>query len=92
VDDRELDPVDAGDPVHDLVHGSVAADGDQETRACRGGLVSELRKVLRTLRDERVAGQAPVGREPGDLGPALAGRPVVRGRVDEEGDLANGLT
>ena len=30
VDDRELDALDARDPVHDLVHRPVAADGDEE--------------------------------------------------------------
>ena len=84
VDDRELDAVDACDAVHDLVHGPVAADCDEQARAPRPQLSGEVREVLGPLREERVAGQAPIGGEPRDLGPALPGGAVVGGRVDEE--------
>ena len=92
VDDRELDVVDSCDPVHDLVHRAVAADGDDQARAADRSLVGELRQVLGTLGEKRVAGEAAVGRVAGNLGPALAGRSSVGGGVDEEGGGANGLT
>ena len=88
VHDRELHPVDPCDPVHDLVHRAVPADGDQQAGALRRGLARELCELLGPLRDERVAGQAALAGEPGDLRPALAGRPVVRGRIDEENSFA----
>jgi hypothetical protein len=91
VHDSELYAVDSRDPVHDLVHRPVPADGDQQAGALRGSLARQLGKVLWALRDERIAGQAALAGEPGDLGPALAGGPVVRGRIDEERGLANGL-
>ena len=89
VHDRQLDVLDACDPVHDLVHGAVPADRDDQARASRCGLVRELREVLRPLGEERVAGQAAVGGEPCDLRPALPGLAPVGGRVDEEGDSVN---
>jgi len=89
MDDRELDAFDAGDAVHDLVHRPVSADGHDQTRASGRCLVRKLGQVLRALGEERVAGQAAVGRAAGDLGPALPGLASVGGRVDQESRLAN---
>jgi len=89
VHDRELYALDPGDSVHDLVHGPVPAHCDQQASSFRRGLMRELREVLGPLRQERVADQAAFAGEPGDLRPALAGRPVVRGRVDQEDGRAN---
>src|SRR5690348_7793614 len=75
-----------GGPVHDLVHRAVAADHHEQrvTRfACR------LREMSRELREHLVAAQAEVGRPLPQLRPALPGRAVAGGRVDEEEDSAN---
>jgi hypothetical protein len=90
VDDCELDALEARDAVHDFVHGSVSADRDEQARASRGSLAGEVDEVARPLGEEGVAGQPALGREPRDFRPALPGRAVVGGRVDEEGGLANG--
>jgi hypothetical protein len=90
MDDREYHTFDPRDPVHDLVHGPVSADGDEETGASGCGCAGELREVLRAFGEERVAYQAAVGREAGDLRPAPSGRAAVRGGIDEEGRAANG--
>jgi len=52
VDDRQLDAVQPGDPVHHLVHGPVPADRDQQAGASRGRLARQFRQVLRALREE----------------------------------------
>jgi hypothetical protein len=91
VDDRELHSLDPLDPVDDLVHGPVAADGDEQARSVLDGFPRQVDEVTRALGDERVAGKPPLGREPGDLGPALARGAVVGRRVDEEDGLANGV-
>jgi hypothetical protein len=90
MDDRELDVVHARDAVHDLVDGSVSADGHDQARASNRGLVRELGQVLGPFGQERVPGQSAVGRAAGDLGPAFSGGASVGGRIDEEGGLANG--
>jgi hypothetical protein len=87
--DRELDAVDARDPVHDLVHCAVPADGDDQVRASRRGVVRELGQVLRPFGEERVAGEAAIGCEPGDLGPALPGLAPVGGGIDQKRRGAN---
>jgi hypothetical protein len=90
VNDRQLDALDAGDPVHDLVHGPVAADHDEELGALRRGLAGELRQLALFFREERVALEPLLGSESRDLGPSLSGRAVVGRRVDEEDGFANG--
>jgi hypothetical protein len=90
VDDRELDALQAGDPVHDLVHGPVAPDRDEQSRAAFRRLACELDEMPGLLREQSVADQPTFGRQPGNLRPALAGRPVVGRGIDEEDGLANG--
>ena len=47
--------VEIGDPVHDLVHGAVPADDDEQLRAAVGRLAGELAELARAFREERVA-------------------------------------
>jgi hypothetical protein len=49
VHDRELDVIDARNPVHDLVHGAVPAHGDDQARASGRRVVCQLSQVLRAL-------------------------------------------
>ena len=88
-DHRQLDVLAPGDPVHDLVDGAVAADDDEQARAAVGRRPRELRELPGPLGEERVAPQPERGRRMRELGPAPAGRAVLRGGVDEE-DGANG--
>ena len=76
-----------GDAVDDLVHGSVAADHDEQ-RVLR--LAGRLREMARELREHLVAAQAELGGPPPELRPALPGRAVAGRRVDEEEDPARG--
>jgi len=87
VDNCQLDALNACDAVHDLVHGPVAADRDEQPRAAGRCLAREVDEVAGPLGKECVADQAVLGCKVGDLGPALAGRAVVGGRVDEEDGL-----
>jgi hypothetical protein len=89
-DDRELDVPRLGDTVYDLVDGSVAADRNQERRALGDRTARQLGEVAGPLREQRLAAQAALGCEVGDLRPALPRRAVVGRRVDQEDGLANG--
>jgi hypothetical protein len=88
-DERELD-VQAGDPVGDLVHGSVPADCDEELGAAIDGLAREFTQVARPLREKGVALEPERCGGMGELRPAPAGAAVLGGGVDEEDGLANG--
>ena len=90
VDDCELDAVDSGDPVHDLVHRSVAANRDQELRASRRGLPREVGEVTLLLGEVCVSLEPALGRDPRHLRPAFPGGAVVGRRVDQEDRVANG--
>ena len=50
VDDRKLDALEGRDAVDDLVHGAVAADGDEQARASRRSLTGEVDEVARAAR------------------------------------------
>jgi hypothetical protein len=89
VDDRQLDGFDPGDPVHDLVHRPVAADGDDQLRASFRSLPREPRELALLLGQVRISLEPSLRRLSRDLGPALPGRAVVGRRVDEEDGFAN---
>jgi hypothetical protein len=89
VEDRQLDAVDACDPVHDLVHRPVAADGDEQLRAPVSRLPRELGELALLLGQVRVSLEPSLRRLSRDLGPAFSRRAVVGRRVDEEDRLAN---
>jgi hypothetical protein len=90
VDDCKLDAADSGDPVHDLVHRSVAADRNQELRASRRGLPRELGEVTLLLGEVCVPLEPALGRDARHLRPSFPGGAVVGRRVDEEDRVANG--
>jgi hypothetical protein len=81
-DHRELD-VEAGDPVDDLVHGSVPADRHEQV-GVRRRLARELGQVTRALREQRVAAQTERRGSVRELGPAASCGAVLRGRIDQE--------
>jgi hypothetical protein len=66
------------------VHGSVAADDDEQRRALVGGCPRELSEVTRALGEDRLAAQTGCVSRPRDLRPALPRLPVRRRRVDQE--------
>jgi hypothetical protein len=72
------------------VDGSVAPDRNQERRALGDRTARQFGKVAGSLREQRLAAQAALGCEVGDLRPALARRAIAGRRVDEEDGLANG--
>jgi len=72
------------------MHGSVAADRDEEL-GVRGGLASELGQVSRAFREQRVAAQPECRGSVRELRPAASGGAVLGGRVDEERDALNGI-
>ncbi|MDQ5821558.1 MAG: hypothetical protein M3540_08965, partial [Actinomycetota bacterium] len=83
-DHCDLDAIDPGDPIRDLVDGAVSTHDDEQLRAVPRGLGGELRQLAGPLGEEGVA-REPVGcGSARDLGPAPARRPVGRRGIDEK--------
>ena len=57
-DDGELDALPAGDAVHDLVDGSVAAECHEQLGALVGRLPREVSELARALGEDRLTAQA----------------------------------
>ncbi len=83
-DHRDLDSLEAGDSVRDLVHRAVAADDDEELGAVPRGLRRERAELPRLLREERVPCEPVRCRLARHLWPAAACRSVRRRGIDQK--------
>ncbi len=80
----EVEPLEVGDAVHDLVDGAVASDDDEQCRAALHGFPRERGEVPLLLGEERVAVEPERRAAVRDLRPAAAGAASGGGGVDEE--------